>query len=93
MTGARSSYFSMAIMDLLHIPMHSRMFRQGRIRPQVVWHLELGLPVRRSLGLKGQLRRMYVTLLPAKLPSSTVLLAYWRLTNQIKSGGMVDAVM
>ena len=82
----------MAIMDLLHIPMRSRMFRQGRIGPLVVWHLELGLPVRRSLGLEGQLRRMCVTPILAKLPSSIVSIAYWRVTNQMKSGGVVDAV-
>ena len=81
----------MAIMDLLHIPMHSRMFRPGRIGPLVVWHLELGLPVRRSSGEEGQLRKMCVTPLLAKLPSSIVLVAYWRMTNQMESG-VVDAV-
>ena len=65
-TGARSSSYPMAIVDFEHIPMHSRMFRQGRIGPLVVWHLELGLPVHRSLGLEGQLRKMCVTPLLAK---------------------------
>ena len=47
--------------------------------------------MRRSLGPEGPLRKMCVTPLLAKLPSSIVLVAYWRITNQMKSG-VVDAV-